>query len=303
MVVEQKPKRNHHHVWQEYLRAWSIDGSIWCYQDGRSFPTGTPRIAMQKDFYKLRGLVPKDIDLIRALFADSSPFLKKLHADFLNSLMAPFQVIEGVNGLLSPQASRKLIDEYSSNILEDYHTYIEATFAPSLKCALRGDISFYGDERCIPFLHYLCTQYMRTRGIKERAIDLCNSDKSADLSRVWNILLHMFAVNIAFDLFRDRGRRKLVLLRNCSEISFVTGDQPAINLKVDAFSEPQNLSIYYPISPSLALLLGDVDEQLPFASEKLTAAQALAFNERMLRASYKQLFAQSEESLKVLRLG
>jgi hypothetical protein len=72
---------------------------------------------------------------------------------------------------------------------------------------------------------------MRTKGIKERTTELCNADKSADLSRVWNVMVHMFATNIGADLFRDRRRRKLVLVHNCTDVPFITGDQTAINLK------------------------------------------------------------------------
>ncbi len=164
-----------------------------------------------------------------------------------------------------------------------------------------GDISFYNDERCVPFLDYLCTQYMRTKGIKERTKELRNADGSADLSRVWNVMLHMFATNVGADLFRDRGRRKLVLVHNCTDVPFVTGDQPAINLKASPPHPPEGLSIYYPISPQLALLLSEVDETPLIASEGLTAAQASTLNGKLFEACYKQVFAQSEESLKALR--
>jgi hypothetical protein len=175
------------------------------------------------------------------------------------------------------------------------------SFIPSLESALNGDISFYNDERCIPFLNYLCTQYVWTKGIKECTTELCNADKRADLSRVWNVMIHMFATNIGADLFRDRRRRKLVLVHNCTDVPFITGDQPAINLKASRPHRPESLSIYYPISPQLALLLGDVDEEPLFAAQGLTAAQTSTLNGRLFEACYKQVFAQSEESLKALR--
>jgi hypothetical protein len=190
---------------------------------------------------------------------------------------------------------------YATNVLEDYHASIEASFIPSLESALGGDISFYKDERCIPFLNYLCTQYMRTKGIKDRTIELCNADGSADLSRLWNVLIHMFATNIGADLFRDRRRRKLILVHNRTDVPYITGDQPAINLKGARPHPPENLSIYYPISPQLALLLADVDEEPLFGIEGLTAAQASMLNEKLFEASYKQVFAQSEGSLRALR--
>lgn len=73
-----------------------------------------------------------------------------------------------------------------------------------------------------------------------------------------------------------------------------------INLKANRPHPPESLSMYYPISPQLALLLGDVDEEPLFATEGLTAAQASTLNGKLFEACYKQVFAQAEESLRAL---
>jgi hypothetical protein len=83
-------------------------------------------------------------------------------------------------------------------------------------------------------------------------------------------------------------------------VTFITGDQPAINLKASRPYPPENLSIYYPLSPQLALLLSDVDEEPPFAAEAITAAHASTLNGKLFEARYNQVFAQSEEALKAL---
>jgi len=301
MIVQQKRKRNHHHVWQKYLKLWTIGGAIWCLQNGRIFSTGTPSIGVEKDFYKLHKLTREDIELIKLHLGRGHPRSTKNHADLLNRLMVPFQIAEQVKHPQDRAKIDKFVDDYASNVLEDYHASIESSFIPSLESALKGDISFYKDERCIPFLYYLCTQFMRTKGIKERVIERCNADKSADLSRVWNVMIHMFAANIGAELFLTRTRRKLVLVHNRTDVPFITGDQPAINLKATQPNPPENLSIYYPISPQLALLLGDVDEEPPFPTNDLTAEQASTLNTRLFAFCYKQVFAQSEKSLKSLQ--
>jgi hypothetical protein len=97
MTAQQKPKRNHHHVWQQYLRAWTnTNGAIWCLQNGRIFSTGTPAIAVEKDFYKLHKLTREDIEFIKMLFADGHHLARRNHAHLLNGLMAPFQILEQV---------------------------------------------------------------------------------------------------------------------------------------------------------------------------------------------------------------
>ena len=296
MTAQQNPKRRHHTVWQQYLKAWTVDGVIWCLQNGRIFCAGTPAIAVEKDFYKLQQLTPEDIDLIKLFFGQGHPLAVRNHANFLNMVMAPFQLTHQVPKDKRPGIDR-LLDQYASNVLEDYYSGIEASFIPLLERALGGDISFYDDdEDCIPFLNYLCTQYMRTKRAKQ-AVELCKADGSADISRVWNVIVPMAVTNIGADLFRDRKRRKLVVIQNLTSSPFITGDQPAINLKAAHARPPEHLSIYYPISPKVALILGEVDEEPPYRTEGLTAEQVATLNRMIVEASHQQVFANSEGAL------
>ncbi len=255
---------------------------------------------MEKDFYKLNNLNSEDIAFIKMLFDNGHPLAKRNHASLLNMLMAPFQLADQVKHLRDRTKLNQLLNDYSSNILEDYHAKIEKSFIPLFEGALNGDISFYNDERCIPFLQYLCTQYMRTKGTKDRSIELCRADKSGDLSRAWNVIIHTFATNIGASLYLQRRRRKLILVRNDTEVPFITGDQPAINLKANRPHPPENLSIYYPISPKLALILGDVDEDPLFPGEGLAIEEASTLNKKLFEASYKQVFASTAEPLTML---
>jgi hypothetical protein len=170
---------------------------LFCLQDGRIFSTGTRDVAVEKDFYKLRRLKPDDIALIKLIFGQGHPSAISTHSNLLNSLMRPFQNAKQLKDRPQHAQIQSHLDEYASNVLEDYHSSIEASFIPALQSALKGDISFYSDdERCIPFLNYLCTQYMRTRGIKERVLAL-----SPFLEPIWNITIHMSATNIGASLY------------------------------------------------------------------------------------------------------
>lgn len=58
--------------------------------------------------------------------------------------------------------------------------------------------------------------------------------------------------------------------------------------------------MYYPISPTAALIWGEVDEEVPYSTEKLTAGQVSAFNARIAAEAHGQVFGVSEHSLKYL---
>jgi hypothetical protein len=124
---------------------------------------------------------------------------------------------------------------------------------------------------------------MRTKRANQ-AIELCKADGSADISRIWNVIVPMAVTNIGADLFRDRKRRKLAFIRNLTSSAFITGDQPAINLKAEHGRPPEHLSIYYPISPRIALILGDVDEELSYRTEAVTAEQVATLNRMIVEA-------------------
>jgi len=285
MSASQRRKRRHHHVWQYYLRPWTVDGALYCLQDGSIERRGTSAIAVEKDFYELHRLTAEDVALTKLLFGQGHPSAVRTHAHLLNSLMMPFQIAERMKD--SPR--REQIDAYlgghASNVLEDYHASIEASFIPALESASKGDLSFYADDqRCIPFLNYLCTQYMRTKGIKERVLAA-----SPALGRIWNIMIHMSATNIGASLYPERKRRALIVVNNRTDVPFITGDQPAINLKGTRPAPPDRLSIFYPIAPHAGLLMADVDEEPLFPAEGLTRGQAMTLNQMLFRASYKQV--------------
>lgn len=293
MNTPQRPKRRHHHVWQNYLRPWITDGGLFCLQDGRVFPSGTRVLAVQTDFYKLQRLTPQDLALLKMLFGQGQPLAVRTHGSLVGMLIAPFAIAEPLRGSPNWPVVEARLDEHASNVLEDYHASIESSFAPMLERVLAGDLEFYAnDAECITFLNYLCTQYMRTSGIKERAIEL-----SPAFERVWNVMIHITATNIGGSLYVERKRRKLVVVENRTHVPFVTGDQPAINLKGTRPVPTERLSIYYPISPTAALLMADVDEEPLFPASGLTAEQAMALNGMIVRAAHKQVFARSAACL------
>jgi Protein of unknown function (DUF4238) len=117
-----------------------------------------------------------------------------------------------------------------------------------------------------------------------------------DLSRIWDTATHMFA-NIGMGLFLERKQRKLILVQNRTDVPFITGDQPIINLHGDGVRPPEALSFYYPISPTLALILTEVDKEPAFPTEGLTSPQATSLNTRMLEACHGHLFGQTKDSL------
>jgi hypothetical protein len=297
------PQRKHrqHHVWQHYLEPWAIDGKIYSLIDGKPCRPNTKNVAVEHHFYRLHRLTQTDIGLLKYLFIDASPaHTRQLHEDFVKALLLPRAFVEQHKQYLrNPEEMEEILLTQEINVLEDYHASIEDSFTPTLLAIRKGDLSFYDDtHECITFARYMATQYMRTKGIKVRTIEIFQRKNGIDISRIWDIVSLMRAVDIGCSLFLGRKRQQLALLRNNTEVGFITGDQPVINLHGgDRSNAPEKLCMYYPVEPRAALIWGDVDEKIPFASETLNAQQVSSLNQRMFAASHSQVFGRTAVSL------
>jgi hypothetical protein len=297
-------KRRQHHVWQHYLKSWTVGDQLYCLRNGEIFETGTSSVAVDRDFYKLHTLTADDLALIKMLVIDPArPLAKQHHENLLIRLAGPGMFIEQIRDRVpNIEQMDELLDVHQTNALEDYHTGIENSFLPLLDDILKSDLSFYeSDDHCITFFHFICTQHMRTKGVKERSIERVRLRDGQDLSRIWAIMTHMFAFNIGLSLYHERKLRKLVLVNNRTEVPFITGDQPIVNLHGDGVRPPDELSFYYPLSPNLALILTEVDREPPFSTDGLTSAQATNLNTKIVEACHSQLFGQTKASLLPLK--
>ena len=224
----------------------------------------------------------------------------------LRGLLAPRAFVERYKNMFAdPAAIDALLAEQETNALENYHMGIEQSFATMLRQLQAGDISFYSNDKdCIDFAHYIAIQYMRTKGIKVRMEEAFKQHMNIDITRLWNIASVMQATNIGCSLFLGRKRQRLVLLKNGTAMPFVTGDQPIINLHGGNRPKPPTmLSMYYPLSPGMAMIWGDVDELVPYSSDTLTAEQVSYLNARIANEAHAQVFGHSATSLQRLTVS
>lgn len=257
-------------------------------------------LAVERDFYKLSKTTPGDIKLLRWLIVDNASVdAKRMHEKFLTMMTLPIHFVEANRHQLNNiDKIDEALDEYRTNALEDQHMMIENRFLPHLEKIKSGDLSFYKNtDGCLDFLMFISAQYMRTKGIRVRTIELIKEKNGQDLSRIWGLMSLMYATNIMTSLFFERKLRRLVLIHNRTGAEFITGDQPAINLLGTRPLPPESLSIYYPISPDLALILPEAKQEPAFTTESLIAADVTELNKRIVDASHDQVFARTEAAL------
>jgi len=83
-------------------------------------------------------------------------------------------------------------------------------------------------------------------------------------------------------------------------VTFVTGDQPAINTKgnhTNLAVPLTELELYYPLTPTLALLMNfDAESELT-GYKTLSPEQVLEYNRQIVNVADKQIYAHSKAAL------
>lgn len=300
-------KRRQHYVWQHYLEAWTTNGQLYCLRNSSIFRTNTLNIGQQRDFYRLQELTPNDIVLIKLLYVNNSPlFLQPLHNQLLDEFNLAFELKrEYEKSREKNEEFEKQIDITINNLEENLHCGIENMAIPFLEKVQKKDLSFYKDEQNrIEFNYFIATQYLRTNHMRQRLkqafqdIPAKYAHFNFDINRIWNVVTHITATNLGFSLSRPEYHINIFLLENNTDVPFVTGDQPLINLKSDpkSFEVPSKLELYYPQTPEIALMFS-MNDTISF-SQNVSPCEVKKLNDLMVASSQEQVYANEENVLK-----
>lgn len=292
-------KRKQHYVWRHYLRSWSENEKIFCLRDGKIFESNLMGVANKRDFYRLKELNLDDIKFIKKFAIDPSPpHLQKLHYNLIKQFNSIFELKSHVDSKgIDDSKLNGEIDKAINNLEEDLHGGIESSAIKYIESILKENISFYTtDEGCRDFIYYLCVQYMRTQKIKSSVLSAVSGINSIDISKIWNVMSHIFATNMGWSLYAGRKQFRMVLLKNKSVKEFITGDQPVINTyatSVSNLTPPDKLEFYYPVSPSLAILITEKENHKESNRLALNEKDVVSYNKLIVKNCHDQIYATS----------
>ncbi len=300
-----RKKRKQHYVWQHYLSAWTRNELLWCQMEGRRFPSGTNGVAHSRDFYRLKEMTPADLRIVDQLIVQrSAPHLREL----LQGYIPLFQDIFGMKNLYEASGKKNeeienLLEVVINNTEEDLHAHIEQE-ALSLLALLRDgkEEPFTDPVKFSSLAAFLAFQYMRTPKIMRASIDAVASSSALmfNIDASWGLMRTMFATNIGASFTQSRGTMRATFLESHPTISFITSDQPAINVAAHnkVPEEPASeLVLYYPLSPHRALLLAFDAKCTMVERRSLSAAETLDYNRLLFDMSDRQVYASREQEL------
>ena len=293
--------RNQHYVWRHYLEAWQqANGLVNCLRDGRLFATNPRNVMAERDFYKLLPVTRKD-----TIFFFNWLQLQNQHLKNVNrSLFISLARLANASELIQRQGTASSAEKsYAQSVVieaeERLHGEIERGALPILGELRQQRIKFLkNDDTAIKFFNFIAHQYYRTKSIREDIGRVLSHEiQGYDLGRLRNLFCHCFATNLGASLFLDRNKLEVLFLHSIDDPRFITGEQPVINLmSTGDDSSPNELVMFYPLAPDLAMLLSP--KKYGLKSTEVSSKIVNELNEFIAWKSSQFLVAASGEYLR-----
>ena len=299
------PTRRQHYVWRHYLEAWlAPDALVASLMGDKIVRTNPANIMVQTDFYRVGILTNGDVAALGAVLLrdETSPHLRDLH----RNLIEQFRQLASLDAIAQtvpdlPSEHRSATRHAVIEAEERIHAGIERRAVPILRALRNEDAEvIHDDDASIDFFHFISHQYFRTKAVRDTVEKGLRAIVSADSAeRVRHVFCHCVATNVGWTLYRDRADFELLFLRSPTPESLVTGDQPVVNLLATRDgTEPTELALYYPLTPSLAMILSPKSLHLRSPVAAATASDVRELNDLIAWKSARFLVARSDRSLR-----
>ena len=296
-------KRKQHYVWEHYLSAWADRGQIWCLRGNRTFRTNTDNVANRRDFYRIREMSARDFEVVNALVIE--PTVAHLRGIAMGWIPMFHQVYEFKRlyeaGGVKNEEAEQLLDVTINNLEEDLHAHIEQQAIPILANLRRQETSFLdGDEAVVYFFWFIAVQHMRTQKMMRTALRTMPVIPGFNLEASWGLIRTILAANLGAGLHRGRDVMRLTFLSTPAQAEFLTADQPTVNVRAAGLPEgeaPTELELYYPLTPTQALLVDFDGRARQVVRRDLKASEVRGYNRLIAASADEQIYASSEDTL------
>lgn len=300
-------KRNHHHVWANYMKRWSPDNKQVYYTTKKNNDIrfdSVKNIAVERDFYRVKPLTSEHIQIIKKWSSESSEDLRKLHMSFLNDYLDT-QDLELLYHKIGKKddIADKMFEACKSNGIENYHSALENEVQELLDALINRDLSILDkNDNMLKFMRFLGQQIARTKNFKDNISNTADNHIKTLTLECWWFISFMFGLNIGRALYLNRKDYTHCLLINETDTPFITSDQPVVNVHSALTDEIKSLKnnevdFYYPISPKIAYMINK-SNRFPHGTVKVSFDVIEEVNIKIAKQANFHIISNSEESLK-----
>ncbi len=223
-----------HYVWRYYLAAWEVEGKLTAFRNGKVFTAVAGKVAKESGFHDLRAITHDDEAFLRAMMIRPGSPSESTNSWFIQSLVVMRRACDIV---LSNESSSDDAKEFANYTLKNFEETIQGNLEilaiPWLDSLRRADASFIRLRENRLYYYFLTMQYFRTKRMMTKMVDAFmtfDEGKHAPrIERVWQLMRHLFTVNVSGSLFADRTKYRTIFLRSGDGLPFITGAQPIVN--------------------------------------------------------------------------
>lgn len=306
--------KKQHYVWRYYLSPWTDDksvvGKIVCLRKNKIFISSLKNVAHENYFYETKPLTKQEKEFICYLTMENASDIQKIVGKgWLEIYCAPFDFDDLTAPLFSSleqqykEEKEKIIRDMVIGNIEMLHGIIESIGTPYLDQLRQDDISFWKNkEDRDKFSFYLSIQYFRTkrnRDALKKVFEQIPKEveylKNIRPDNIWIPLTLIYASNLGVCIADNYSA---VLLQSDAD-SFIVGDQPIVNtyFTFDMFTVPNDVELFYPITPKSGLLLTMDSQYVNGEVRKINADEVKKYNSIEFKMSMEQVFAKDRMQL------
>lgn len=307
--------KKQHYIWRKYLAPWtsnhSVTGRIICLRANKIFSTSLMNIAHENYFYETKKLSELEKEIIYEMIIKRVKGVQKtINQNWLSLYCVPFDLADNyfMNDKINQSSIKETQDfkDWIIEYIEKFHGLVETMGIPYISSLRENDLSFWKNEKDRDaFSYFLANQYFRTKNMRDKMIRVFESLKTqmGDASDIhpgnmWIPLSLIFATNLGVYISHDLS----AVLLQTKDGYFMVGDQPILNTYAtfDLEIAPQDLELYYPITPSSALLLTKNPKYKNESIVLIESEEVEAYNRLEQEAASEIIFAKERTQLELL---
>lgn len=328
MIRYQQATKGQHYVPDHFLQAWQQGDALWVGDSGGFYPSPSCGTGKKSGIYSFETFGPDEyrvaLPLLTQAINDAPKNIGRLIVGYALLTIFMHDLVFGVvgteemremvtstvrAGIFDSKAAEPLLlvsllkdaGEDVNYVKRDLKRRITEGYEPVM-CAVEseafdlidqaraGGLSFWNDDsKAVNFLRYVAYQLFRTRKFSELI-------KAAPRisPKVMRLLMPLCSEMAASGMYRDKAKTSIVLLDNKTDLEFITGDQPLVNLAQHAVA--RYFDVYFPLSPRKAIFMCDTDRLALYPQMRdLQTMDVHNLNRRLAEQCYQQVYASQKE--------
>lgn len=279
--------KRQHYVQREYLKAWTNHKGLLfqLFKPSKIIELNPDNAQVANYFYKFNSINEVEKEFLLSFIPEEATrhFISKKQCnsieDILNIMQKLPSAISKSNNyflysidLLLWMASvlgyiEKMPDEVKNN--DDYKSivrFIETQSIEKLLCGIEElgipvikkiidpnlNISSVSEEEKENLVRYIVMSYVRSKDMADRVVQ--KDYPMIRIERIRSLLQYILGIDLGQTLIFKKSN--VIVYKNTSSLSFITGSQPVVNMYYDGKSEPKGFLLFCPLNPTTGVLIG-----------------------------------------------